>query len=193
MRLAGAARATALVTGLADASRRGQLLPLGPAGRARDLVDRLVDDPGPLLPHPRGARRRRLVRSTMPGLSVTLAGLALTLTIGAWPVMVTGGVLTLLGVPLGLGRYTALGHSAGPGSFAVRSGWLHREHAVLQRRAVVGWRVEQTFFQRRAGLATVTAGVGAGRGGYAAVDMAADDVTAFTAAASGTWARTLAH
>jgi putative membrane protein len=192
MRLAGAARATALVTGLADAAKRGQLLPLGPAARGRALVDRLVEDPGPLVPHPAAARRRRLVRSTAPGLALTLAGLVLTLTVGSWPVLAAGAALALLGVPLGLGRYAALGHAAGPRSFAVRSGLLHREEALLQRRAVVGWRVEQTFFQRRAALATVTACVGAGRGGYAAVDMAADDVVAFTAAASGPWAATLA-
>jgi putative membrane protein len=94
----------------------------------------------------------------------------------------------VLGVPLGLGRYAALGHTAGPRSFSVRSGLLVREQAVLQRRAVVGWQVSQTVFQRRAGLATVVACVGAGTGGYAAVDMAAGDVAAFTAAASGPWA-----
>ena len=66
---------------------------------------------------------------------------------------------------------------------------LVREEAVLERRAVVGWRVRQSFFQRRAGLATVTACVGAGSGGYAADDMAADEVERFTEAASGPWAR----
>jgi putative membrane protein len=104
-----------------------------------------------------------------------------------------GLALTLLGVPLGLARYASLGHRSGPRSFAVRSGWLVREHVVLQRRAVVGWEVRQSLFQRQAGLATVVACVGAGSGGYAAVDMAADEVGAFTAAASdGTWAGVLA-
>ena len=75
----------------------------------------------------------------------------------------------------------------------MRSGWLVREQAVLQRRAVVGWQVRQSLLQRRAELATVVACVGAGSGGYAAVDMAAADVRDFTAAASsGTWAGTLA-
>ena len=191
MRLAGAARATALVTGLADAAKRGQLLPLGPAGQARALVGRLVEDPGPLTRHPPAARRRRLVRATAPGLAVSAAGLALTLTDGLWPVLAAGLVITALGVPLGLGRYASLGHAAGSRTFAVRHGWLSREHTVLQRRAVVGWRVRQSFFQRRAGLTTVTACVGAGRGGYSAVDMAADDVAGFAAAASGPWAATL--
>jgi putative membrane protein len=96
----------------------------------------------------------------------------------------------VLGVPIGLARYAALGHAAGTRSFSVRSGWLVREQAVLQRRAVVGWQVHQTFFQRRAGLATVLACVGAGRGGYAALDLAADEVADFTAAASEEWAGT---
>jgi putative membrane protein len=109
---------------------------------------------------------------------------------GAWWLLVAGLALTAVGVPVGLGRYASLGHVAGPRSFSVRSGWLNREHAVLERRAVVGWRVQQSFFQRRAGLATVVACVGAGRGGYAATDMAADDVAGFTLAASERWAAT---
>jgi putative membrane protein len=46
--------------------------------------------------------------------------------------------------------------------------------------------------QRRAGLATVQACVGAGRGGYEAVDMAADEAAGFARASSGAWAATLA-
>lgn len=191
MRLAGAARVTALVTGLGDAARRGQLLPLGPRAEAWSLAHRLVDDPGPLRPHPPAARRRRLGRAVAPGLLVLVAGVVLLAVPGWWPVLLAGAVLTLLGVPVGLGRYASLGHATGERTFAVRSGWFAREHAVLQRRAVVGWKVRQSFFQRRAGLATVHACVGAGRGGYAAVDLAAGDVAAFTAAASGRWARTL--
>jgi putative membrane protein len=193
MRWVRAARVNALVTGLGQANRRGQLLPLGPRSEARALLRRLVDDPGPLTAHPPAARRRRLVRALTAGLLVTAAGVLGTATLGWWWLLVVGGALTLLGVPMGLGRYRSLGHRAGPRSFSVRSGWLVREQAVLQRRAVVGWRVRQSLFQRRAGLATVVACVGAGSGGYAAVDLAAADVPGFTAAASsGTWAGTLA-
>jgi putative membrane protein len=192
MRWVGAARAGALVTGLGDAARRGQLLPLGPREEGRALGVRLVDEPGPLVPHPPAARRRRIVRALTAGLVVTALGLLLTPLLGWWWVLAVGLVLVVLGVPLGLGRYAALGHAAGPASFSVRSGWLVREQAVLQRRAVVGWQVRQSVFQRRAGLATVLACVGAGRGGYAAVDMAADEVAAFTAAASDRWASELA-
>jgi putative membrane protein len=192
MRVVGAARVSALVTGLGDAARRGQLLPLGPRTKAWELVHRLVEDPGPLAPHPPAARRRRLVRAVTPGLLLTLAGAVATLADGSWWVLVVGVVLTALGVPLGLGRYASLGHATGPRSFSVRSGWLVREQAVVERRAVVGWRVRQSFFQRRVGLATVMACVGAGAGGYSAIDLAADEVATFAAAASEPWADTLA-
>ena len=192
MRLVRAARATALVTGLGDAARRGQLLPLGPRSQAQALAARLVDDPGALRAHPPAARRRSIVRSCALGLVVLLAGAVLTPVAGWWQLLVAGAVLTLLGVPLGRARYAALGHATGPRSFAVRAGWLVQEHTVLQRRAVVGWEVRQSPFQRRAGLVTVLACVGAGRGGYTVVDMAAEEAAGFTRAASGTWAETLA-
>ena len=192
MRVVGAARASALVTGLGDAARRGQLLPLGPEDEAWALADRLVEATGPLQAHPAAARRRSVVRSVVPGALVLVAGVVLTATAGWWPLLVAGAVLTGLGVPLGLARYAATGHATGPRSFAVRSGWLVREHAVLQRRAVVGWQVRQSVFQRRAGLVTVLACVGAGSGGYAARDMAADEAAGFARAASGPWAGTLA-
>jgi putative membrane protein len=190
MRLVRAARVDALVTGLADATRRGQLLPLGPRTEAWRLARRLVDDPGPLTPHPPAARRRRIVRTVAAGLLATTAGAVATALFGWWWALAAGVVLTVLGVPLGLARYAALGHAAGARSFAVRGGWLIRQEAVLERRAVVGWRVGQTFFQRRAGLATVMACVGAGTGGYTALDVSADEVAAFTAAASEPWAAT---
>jgi putative membrane protein len=191
MRWVGAARVSALVTGLGAATRRGQLLPLGPRAEAWSLARRLADDPGPLNAHPPAARRRRLVRAVGFGLAVTAAGVVIAAVGGPWWPLVAGVALTVLGVPLGLGRYASLGHATGPRSFSVRSGWLVREQAVLERRAVVGWRVQQSFFQRRAGLATVTACVGAGTGGYTALDMAADEVAEFAVAASGGWAGTL--
>lgn len=188
MRLVGAARVNGLVTGLGDAQRRGQLLPLGPRAAAEALSRRLVEDPGPLTRHPAAARRRRIGRAVAGGLLVTAAGAVLTVTSGWWPLLLAGVVLTVLGVPLGLGRYASLGHATGPRSFAVRVGWLVRERAVLERRAVVGWQVKQSWSQRRSGLASAVACVGAGRGGYIALDIAADEVAPFAVAASEPWA-----
>jgi putative membrane protein len=192
MRSVGAARAGALVTGLGDAERRGQLLPLGPRAEAWALTHRLVDDPGRLHPHPAAALRRRVVRALTIGLLVTAGGGVLLATLGRWDVLALGVAVTVLGVPLARGLYASLGHTVGARCFSVRRGWLVREQAVLERRAVVGWQVRQSLFQRRAGLATVTACVGAGSGGYAAVDIAATDAAGFAVAASGPWAGILA-
>ncbi|UOY00370.1 PH domain-containing protein [Blastococcus sp. PRF04-17] len=191
MRWVRAARLSALVTGLGDATRRGQLLPLGPRTEAVTLGRRLVTDPAELIGHPPAARRRRILRATAAGVLVTLAGAVTSAAFGWWWLLAAGIALTVLAVPVGLGRYAALGHATGPDAFTVRSGWLVREQAVLQRRAVVGWQVRQSFFQRRADLATVIACVGAGQGGYASTDMAAGEVAAFAAAASEPWAATL--
>ncbi|MGY2076195.1 PH domain-containing protein [Blastococcus sp. SYSU DS0828] len=191
MRLVRIARVNALVTGLGDASGRGQLLPLGPRAEAWALARRVTDVPGELTPHPPAARRRRVMRAVVFGLLVTAGGGVLLAEQGWWWLLAVGIVLTVLGVPVGIARYRSLGHVTGPRTFSVRSGWLVREQVVLERRAVVGWQVRQSFFQRRAGLATVTACVGAGSGGYAAQDMAADEVPAFTLAASEPWAGTL--
>jgi len=60
----------------------------------------------------------------------------------------------------------------------VRSGSLVRRQVVLERRGVIGATVRQTYFQRRAGLATLTLATGAGSGGYAALDIGAADAVA---------------
>jgi len=170
LRLVRAARLTALVTGLGgDNTRRGQLLPLGPATVARAVADKILPFTGELRPHPPAARRRRLLRATLPWLLLALVAVGLRWWWAAIPL----GALTLLGVPLGLDRYRGLGHGLDDRALAVRSGSLRRHEVVLDQRGVVGWQVRQTFFQRRAGLATLTAGTGAG--GFDIIDLAAAD------------------
>jgi putative membrane protein len=181
LRAVGAARLTALVTGLGGddgegaGGRRGQLLPLGPASVAREVAAAAVlPFRTPLRRHPAAARRRRLVRAILPWL-VVAAALAVP---QLWPGVAAALVLAALGVPLGLDRYAGLGHALDRQAVSVRSGSLRRRQVVLVRRGVVGWTVRQTFFQRRAGLATVTVATGAGTGGYDAVDIEARDAVA---------------
>jgi putative membrane protein len=177
LRLAGAARLTALVTGLGGSDdgargRRGQLLPLGPASVAREVAAAAVlPFRAPLRRHPPAARRRRLVRATLPWL----AAATVLAAVGLWPAAGAALLLAALGVPLGLDRYAGLGHGLDDRAVSVRSGSLRRSQVVLERPAVVGWRVRQSLFQRRAGLATVTVAIGAGRGGYDAVDIGVGD------------------
>lgn len=188
MRLVRAARLTALITGVSTANSRSQLLPLGPRREAVDVAERAVRRfDSPLRRHPPAALRRRLVRAVLPGAAVLVTGLIL----GVVAVIIVGVALTILGIPLGIDRYRSLGHGSDGESFAVRSGSLVRQTTVMQRRAVVGWKVQQSLFQKRAGVSTVTALVGAGTGAYSALDADSADALNLAASNGGRWAREL--
>jgi putative membrane protein len=190
-RLAGVTRVWAIVTGLGDSETRGQLLPDVPRQVAFQVTAGAV---GPyradLRPHPPIARNRRLFRAVAPWLlaAVLSAGAVWSTGMTLWWVLT---VLTLLlavaGVFLGLDRYASLGHGYDGERLAVRSGSLRRSQAVVERRAVVGWRLRQTWFQRRAGVLTLIAGVGAGKGGYAALDVSEAQGAAFPAEVTPEW------
>lgn len=142
-----------------------------------------------LRPHPPAARRRRLFRAIFPWLVIAACAVtAALLWSGFWWVLAAPALLlALLGVPLGLDRYRSLGHTYDGSRLSVRSGSLRRSQAVVEQRAVVGWTLSQTWFQRRAGLLTVTAGVGAGTGGYAALDVGEAEGPTFAAEVTPVW------
>lgn len=188
IRLVRAARLTALVTGLGDQNRRGQLLPLGPLHVAEEVAATAVRRfEAPLLAHPAAALRRRLFRSVGPPALAAVVLLLLDLPLAAGIAV----VLAVLGVALGIDRYSALGHGADPAALAVRSGSLLRRRVVLEQRALVGWQVRQSWFQRRAGLLTLIACVGAGEGGYDVLDCGTTQGLDLMAAVSPGWAAPL--
>lgn len=190
-RWAGVVRVWAIVTGLGDSGTRGQLLPVVPRRNALAVTAEAI---GPfeseLRAHPPIARNRRLFRAVVPWLvPAAPAGLFLALTGSAvWGVaFVACLVLAVLGIPLGLDRYRSLGHGYDGARVAVRSGSLRRSMAVVERRAVVGWRLRQTWFQRRAGVLTLTVGAGAGKGGYSAIDVSEAQARDFPAEVTPDW------
>jgi len=189
-RWAGLGRAWAIVTGLGDSETRGQLMPVAPRGTVLDVVGEAI---GPvasgLRPHPPAARRRRLFRAIFPWLVIAACAVTAAWTWSGfwWVLAVPALLLALLGVPLGLDRYRSLGHTYDGSRLSVRSGSLRRSQAVVEQRAVVGWTLRQTWFQRRAGLLTVIAGVGAGTGGYAALDVGEAEGPAFAAEVTPAW------
>jgi putative membrane protein len=184
------ARAWAIVTGLGDSETRGQLMPVAPRAIVLDVVGEAI---GPiatgLRAHPVAARRRRLFRAIFPWLVVAACAVVLAVAWSPiwWGLAVPALVLALLGVPLGLDRYRSLGHTYDGARLSVRSGSLRRSQAVVEERAVVGWTLRQTWFQRRAGLLTVVAGVGAGTGGYEAIDVGEAAGVAFAAEVTPGW------
>jgi putative membrane protein len=189
-RLAGVARLGVLVTGLGDSEHRRRLLPTSPLAVVRDAVGRVLGvpaSPGTVLTtltrHPPAALGRRVSRAVLPPLAAALCGLAM----GWLPLVYGSVVLALLCVPLALDRYRQLGHAADGTLLGVRSGSLRRHQVVIEHRAVVGWELRQSLFQRRAGLATLVAGVGAGRGGYPMIDLAEEDALALIQEITPQW------
>ncbi|MFA1545671.1 PH domain-containing protein [Actinomadura chokoriensis] len=183
-RLAGVTRLGALITGLGDAAHRGRLLPAAPRPVAESLAARVVGNiPGPLIAHPPAARSRRIVRAVAPP-----SGFALLAVLAGQP-WIAGlcAVLAVLAVPLGVDRYRQLGHATDGERLTVRSGSLRRRQVVVEHSAVVGWRIRRTLFQRRLGLATLFAAVGAGDGSYSSADMREADAVALAAAITPEW------
>ncbi|MFG1683268.1 PH domain-containing protein [Nonomuraea sp. NPDC049269] len=190
-RWAGVARVWAIVTGLGDTQTRGQLLPDVPRAVAFKVTgDAIGSYQAELRPHPPIARNRRLFRAIAPWLlpaAVTALTALLTAQSAWWIAAVIALLLAGAGIPLGLDRYRSLGHGYDGVRLAVRSGSLRRSQAVVERRAVVGWHLRQTWFQRRAGVYTLTAGVGAGKGGYSAIDVSQSQAIGFPAEVTPEW------
>jgi putative membrane protein len=76
-----------------------------------------------------------------------------------------------LGAALALDRYRSLGHALAAGTLVAQQGSLGRRRDLLQCEGIIGWNLTQTFFQRRAGLATLRATTAAGRQRYAVTDV----------------------
>jgi putative membrane protein len=179
LRAVGAARTLAIATGLrvGRGSERGGEVLLPPAPRAdSERVAALVLDGTPavtatLRGHSANARRRHLSRAVAGGLLAAVAGTAAWLAGGtAW--FLTIGAAVLAGsVPVGLDRFRSLGHALVDGFLVSRYGSLVRRRSMLDSRAVIGWNLTSTFFQRRLGLMTLTATTAAGRQGYRVWDI----------------------
>jgi putative membrane protein len=181
LRAVGAARALAITTGLrvGRGAERGGTVLLPPAPRAqvqRVASDVLADTApvvAPLTRHPRAALRRRFTRALLGWL--VLSGLSGALFGGLghplWTIWVVAVLLPMF-LLLAIDRYRSLGHSIVDGRIIFRQGSLVRRRYMIDGTGVVGWTMRQSFFQRRAGVVTLTATTAAGRQGYQLLDVA---------------------
>ncbi|MFD9644381.1 PH domain-containing protein, partial [Streptomyces sp. NPDC059082] len=140
----------------------------------------------PLAAHPRAARTRRLRWAlwSVLGPAALLAVLGGLLT----PVLVyvaAGWVLVLTPVVVlfALDAYRGLGHGVSGAYLLTRSGTVRRTTVALQRSGVIGWTVKRSYFQRRAGVLTVTATTAAGEGAYDVLDAGESQGLLFAAEA----------
>ncbi|MEV0110302.1 PH domain-containing protein [Nocardia sp. NPDC050799] len=196
LRLAGAAQLEAVMTG---ENPRQKILPQSPRAAVERTLARLLSphrnaNPSataprpaaladiPLTRHGPAARRRRYVRACWP-VPLT-AGVLLLVTAADWQVPVWWWLLPAGLAPvcalLAEDRYRGLGHAVVPATagsptwLVVRSGSLDRERTCLEAPGIIGWNVRQTFWQRRAGLATVGAATAAGKKLYLVQDIPQD-------------------
>ncbi|MFI8291115.1 PH domain-containing protein [Streptomyces sp. NPDC085614] len=199
VRMLRAARVDAVATGLAhdDEDQHAEhrtLLPPVPRAVADRVAAQVLKEPEaptgrPLTAHPRAARTRRL-RRALWGALVPAAVLGLPGVLGGpltdvLPYAAAGWLLVALpgGVLLALDAYRGLGHGISGAYLVTRSGTLRRGTVALQRDGVIGWTMRQTYFQRRAGLLTLTATTAAGDGAYAVIDADESEGLAFAAEA----------
>ena len=181
LRAVGAAWTHAIMTGLGR--QRGGVALLSPPG-PRDEAVRIAAEvvsveqalTENLLMHGRRAHRRRYTRAATFAGVLALIALAAQLLGYVTPVVWWAFVII---VPwsafLAWDRYRGLGHALLPGWVIGRSGSLDRKRFVLATEGVIGWNIRRSFFQRRAGLATLIATTAAGRHSYSIRDLPFDE------------------
>lgn len=160
----------------------------GEAPGATGADQRDAPSPGlvPLLPHGPAARRRRHTRTVVPLALTAVAMLAIDLAgvhFSPW-----WWLAPALALPLALAlaedRYRGLGHAVLPATptqptwLITRSGSLDRDRDCLEAPGIIGWTIRQTYFQRRTGLASITAATAAGKKRYVIIDIPADQAWA---------------
>jgi putative membrane protein len=180
LRLVRGARCAAIATGLGlgrGADRGGSLLlPPAPSGVAARVGAAVVGTDAPLgcavSRHGPAARRRRYTRALGAWAMLVIAAAAVTALAGwpGWPWQVALALLPAA-IALAADRYRNLGHAVVATRLVTRAGSLVRRRDVLAARGIIGWNVEQSFFQRRLGVATLTATTAAGRRHYEVLDL----------------------
>jgi putative membrane protein len=180
LRAVRGARCTAIATGLraGRGRERGGALLLPPAPRAeawRVAADVLgTDDPATcaLADHGPRARRRRYTRALL-GCTPVVAGVFVASAALGWPAWAwLAALLPLPGAAaLAADRVRSLGHAVTPTTLVSRLGSLVRRRSMLAREGIIGLNLSRSYFQRRAGLVTLTATTAAGEQSYAVPDV----------------------
>jgi putative membrane protein len=180
LRMVAGARLIAIATGLRvgrGAERGGSLL-VPPAPRAEvlrvaaDVIAAQEPVTCPLTAHGPRARARRHTRA-LAGWALLVAALAVVhwAISGPWWLPVAALALLPVALLLAADRYRSLGHAVTGGRLVAGRGSLIRRRSAVAAEGIIGWNVGRSFFQRRAGLATLTATTAAGEQHYDVQDV----------------------
>jgi putative membrane protein len=180
LRGVGGARTLAITTGLRvgrGAERGGTILvPPAPVSVARKVAAEVLGTSGPVFADLRGHGPRATLRRYTRALAGAVAVLAIA-AVAWWAGLLSSPAwwLVLLAIPvavvLAADRSQALGHLLVDETLVSSSGSLARRRVMLARDGIIGWGLRSTWFQRRAGLVTLTATTAAGRQGYEVLDV----------------------
>ncbi|MGH3644468.1 MAG: PH domain-containing protein [Mycobacterium sp.] len=189
VRIFGGARLDAVMTGVDGAGEASLLLPPCPLVTAEAVLTELIGRPdvvrGELRRHGPVATRRRWTRAlTLPALlavAMGISGVVVSVPLWAWA---PWGLVTVAAALLAADRARGLGHRVGDGWLVARSGSVDRRRDCIAAAGIIGWTVRQTFFQRRAGVATLVAATAAGVKGYRVLDVPAEVAWSVAVAAS---------
>jgi len=183
-RLLGGGRLEAVATGIRDnkPDQPGEdtkvLLPEAPREIAQRVAAEILREPespttADITGHPRAALRRRLVWAVaaVAVVEAVLVVIGLTVTSILLHVAWISALVLLPGALfVAIENYRNLGHGHTADYLLVRYGVLARRTAALRRSGIIGVTVRQSPFQRRLGLADLTATTGAGSGAFTAYD-----------------------
>ncbi|WP_310961859.1 PH domain-containing protein [Nocardioides terrisoli] len=177
LRLVGAGRLAAIVTGLSRReSSSTTLVPPAPTAAVRRVAEEVLGDGAPLkvalTGHGPAAVRRRYTRALAGGTvaSGIAAIVGLALGVHGWPLLLA--LVVLVPVPLlAHDRARRLGHALAGAHLVIRSHSFHGRRVVLQCDGIIGWNLHQSWFQRRVGLTTLVATTAGGKQGYPLLDV----------------------
>ncbi|QYC40552.1 Bacterial membrane flanked domain protein [Nonomuraea coxensis DSM 45129] len=185
LRLGGGARVKAIATGLGTAADGGTedvgaLAPPLPRLLAWGLAGAIAGRDGGeagLVRHPPAARRRRVVRAAVAvAVPAAVAGVVSWSlpwpSAWAWAVPAVAAPVAWWGAVTGA---RSLGHALAGRHLITRHGAVVRRTVALERAGISGWTITESFFQRRAGLVTVSAATAAGDGHYEVLDVGRGD------------------
>ncbi|WP_130012812.1 PH domain-containing protein [Serinicoccus sediminis] len=173
LRFVRGAELTALATGVGGEGT-ARLLPPAPRRVVQEVGHALLDEDGPLTMTltGHGPRARRRIHVSRQWGTLVLAVLVAVPTwwldvgwFGTWPWWLPFAVLVglgLLNAVVAEQAWRNLGHALTDRHLVVQTGALIRTREVLERAGVIGWVVHQGLFQRRLGLADLTATTAAG-------------------------------
>ncbi|WP_299052353.1 PH domain-containing protein [uncultured Nocardioides sp.] len=181
MRPAGGAELATLATGVGEGGTTTVLPPCPRTVAVRvgeDILGRPTDEPLTVDLHAHGwLARRRLHVQEQVGVLVVAGVIALVVALVPWdlPWWIPLAFLVVF-VPLGVvvceAQYRNLGHRLTAEHLVVVGPSVVRRREVIESDGIIGWVVQQSFFQRRLGLATLVATTAAGGEKVVAVDLA---------------------